>query len=70
MWVFTDLGCLFPAIELKIILGRDAELMTVFSKDIMTTMGEWTLVDITAQKIEKNDKSGLYPDMLAFYVSF
>uniref|UniRef100_A0A3B5QIQ4 Neurotransmitter-gated ion-channel ligand-binding domain-containing protein n=1 Tax=Xiphophorus maculatus TaxID=8083 RepID=A0A3B5QIQ4_XIPMA len=59
---------IYYAIELKIILGRDAELMTVFSKDVMTTMGEWTLVDITAQKIEINDKSGLYPDMLAFYI--
>ncbi|XP_032428178.1 5-hydroxytryptamine receptor 3A-like [Xiphophorus hellerii] len=59
---------IYYAIELKIILGRDAELMTVFSKGVMTTMGEWTLVDITAQKIEINDKSGLYPDMLAFYI--
>uniref|UniRef100_A0A3P9NLM4 Uncharacterized protein n=1 Tax=Poecilia reticulata TaxID=8081 RepID=A0A3P9NLM4_POERE len=59
---------IYYSIELNIILGRDAELMTSFSKDVMTTMGEWALVDITAQKIEKNDKLGLYPDMLTFYV--
>ncbi|XP_007542757.1 5-hydroxytryptamine receptor 3A-like [Poecilia formosa] len=59
---------IYYSIELNIILGRDTELMTTFSKDVMTTMGEWALVDITAQKIEKNDKLGLYPDMLAFYI--
>lgn len=60
---------LSPANEIKVFLGRDPDLITEFSKEVMATMGEWELVDITGQKIVNDDVTGLYTDMLAFYVS-
>ncbi|KAM4739217.1 5-hydroxytryptamine receptor 3A-like [Anableps anableps] len=59
---------IYYAIEMRIIIGRDPEIMTAYSKNVMTTMGEWELVDITAQKPVNNNDSGLYTDMLAFYI--
>uniref|UniRef100_A0A3B5L216 Uncharacterized protein n=1 Tax=Xiphophorus couchianus TaxID=32473 RepID=A0A3B5L216_9TELE len=38
-----------------VFLGRDADLITEFSKEVMTTMGEWELVDITAKKLVNDD---------------
>ncbi|XP_027883677.1 5-hydroxytryptamine receptor 3C-like [Xiphophorus couchianus] len=58
----------YYAQEIKVFLGRDPKTITELSKNVMTTMGEWELVDITAQKLVNNDESGLYTDMLAFYV--
>ncbi|XP_034386298.1 5-hydroxytryptamine receptor 3A-like [Cyclopterus lumpus] len=36
--------------DIKIFLGRDADEITEISKDVITTMGEWQLLDITAHK--------------------
>uniref|UniRef100_A0A3B5L0Q9 Uncharacterized protein n=1 Tax=Xiphophorus couchianus TaxID=32473 RepID=A0A3B5L0Q9_9TELE len=38
-----------------VFLGRDPKTITELSKNVMTTMGEWELVDITAQKLVNND---------------
>uniref|UniRef100_A0A3B3UTU9 5-hydroxytryptamine receptor 3A-like n=1 Tax=Poecilia latipinna TaxID=48699 RepID=A0A3B3UTU9_9TELE len=43
-------------------------LSSKLSKNVMTTMGEWELMDITAKKVPNDDELGLYTDMLAFYV--
>ncbi|XP_015250244.1 PREDICTED: 5-hydroxytryptamine receptor 3A-like [Cyprinodon variegatus] len=59
---------IYYATEVRVFLGRDAKLSTEFSKQVMTTMGEWELLDITAQKLVNDDESGLYTDMLAFYI--
>ncbi|MED6239364.1 hypothetical protein ATANTOWER_005440 [Ataeniobius toweri] len=59
---------IYYAMEIKIILGRDPEIITASSKMVMTTMGEWELLDITAQKLSNKDETGLYTDMLAFYI--
>ncbi|KAM4575504.1 5-hydroxytryptamine receptor 3A-like [Fundulus diaphanus] len=59
---------IYYALEIRVLLGRDTEITTELSKEVMTTMGEWELLDITAQKVVNNDESGLYVDMLAFYI--
>ncbi|XP_043985173.1 uncharacterized protein LOC122838528 [Gambusia affinis] len=59
---------IYYANEIKVFLGRDPDLITEFSKEVMATMGEWELVDITGQKIVNDDVTGLYTDMLAFYI--
>ncbi|XP_017159855.1 5-hydroxytryptamine receptor 3C-like [Poecilia reticulata] len=58
----------YYALEIRVFLGRDAKTITKLSKNAMTTMGEWELVDITAKKLVNDDESGLYTDMLAFYI--
>uniref|UniRef100_A0A3Q2FW99 5-hydroxytryptamine receptor 3A-like n=1 Tax=Cyprinodon variegatus TaxID=28743 RepID=A0A3Q2FW99_CYPVA len=35
---------------INVILGRDPKIITASSKNVMTTLGEWELLDITAQK--------------------
>ncbi|XP_035996636.1 5-hydroxytryptamine receptor 3A-like [Fundulus heteroclitus] len=59
---------IYYAMEIRVFLGRDTEITTELSKQVMTTMGEWELLDISAQKVVNNDESGLYVDMLAFYI--
>uniref|UniRef100_A0A3B3XL20 Uncharacterized protein n=2 Tax=Poecilia mexicana TaxID=48701 RepID=A0A3B3XL20_9TELE len=59
---------IYYAIEIRVFLGRDPDLITEFSKEVMTTMGEWELMDITAKKVANDVESGLYTDMLAFYI--
>ncbi|MEQ2191097.1 hypothetical protein XENOCAPTIV_020721 [Xenoophorus captivus] len=59
---------IYYAFEIRVFLGRDTEITTELSKKVMTTMGEWELLDITAKKRVNNDESGLYTDMLAFYI--
>ncbi|XP_032428180.1 5-hydroxytryptamine receptor 3C-like [Xiphophorus hellerii] len=59
---------IYYATEIRVFLGRDADLITEFSKEVMTTMGEWELVDITAKKLVNDDVTGLYTDMLTFYI--
>ncbi|XP_023195564.1 5-hydroxytryptamine receptor 3E [Xiphophorus maculatus] len=46
---------IYYATEIRVFLGRDADLITEFSKEVMTTMGEWELVDITAKKLVNDD---------------
>ncbi|KAK9519421.1 hypothetical protein VZT92_022153 [Zoarces viviparus] len=55
------------ASDIKISLGRDAVTITQISRDVMTTMGEWELLDITANdnQEEHNDD---YIDELKFHV--
>ncbi|XP_015250242.1 PREDICTED: 5-hydroxytryptamine receptor 3E-like [Cyprinodon variegatus] len=55
-------------IEVRVFLGRDPEAITNLSKQVMTTMGEWELLDITAQKLVNDEESFLYVDKLAFYI--
>ncbi|MEQ2254549.1 hypothetical protein ILYODFUR_004809 [Ilyodon furcidens] len=59
---------IYYSTEIRVFLGRDTEITTELSKKVMTTMGEWELLDITAKKRVNNDESGLYTDMLAFYI--
>uniref|UniRef100_A0A3Q3AJM8 Neurotransmitter-gated ion-channel ligand-binding domain-containing protein n=1 Tax=Kryptolebias marmoratus TaxID=37003 RepID=A0A3Q3AJM8_KRYMA len=54
--------------EIQILLGRSAEEITMNSKTVMTTMGEWELLDITAKKLENDDLTGFYTDQLTFHV--
>lgn len=61
---------LFSAMEIKIFLGISAEEITKASKNVMTTMGEWELLDITAQKLIIDDSTGLYTDELTFFVGY
>ncbi|XP_015250245.1 PREDICTED: 5-hydroxytryptamine receptor 3C-like [Cyprinodon variegatus] len=57
----------YDATEINVILGRDPKIITASSKNVMTTLGEWELLDITAQK-PMNDVSDLYIDRLVFYI--
>ncbi|XP_043985178.1 5-hydroxytryptamine receptor 3A-like [Gambusia affinis] len=59
---------MYYALEIRVFLGRDPKTITELSKNLMATMGEWELVDISAQKLVNGDESGLYRDMLAFYI--
>ncbi|XP_021173948.2 5-hydroxytryptamine receptor 3A [Fundulus heteroclitus] len=59
---------MYYAMEIKIFPGRDQEIITELSKNVMTTRGEWELLDISAHKLVNNDESGLYIDMVAFYI--
>ncbi|XP_035863252.1 5-hydroxytryptamine receptor 3A-like [Sander lucioperca] len=46
------------AMDIKIFLGKSPEDITEYSKEVMTTMGEWELLDITTHKYSHvlNDK--------------
>ncbi|XP_017268771.1 5-hydroxytryptamine receptor 3A [Kryptolebias marmoratus] len=59
---------IYYANEIQILLGRSAEEITMNSKTVMTTMGEWELLDITAKKLENDDLTGFYTDQLTFHV--
>ncbi|KAF7202443.1 5-hydroxytryptamine receptor 3C isoform X1 [Nothobranchius furzeri] len=58
---------IYYAFEIQVLLGSPAENITEDSKSVMTTMGEWELLDITALKTPNNDTM-LYIDELAFYI--
>lgn len=64
MWV-----SLSPAEDILISLGRTAEVITASSKRVMTTMGEWELLDITAHKRNFDQPTSEYIDKLIFHVS-
>lgn len=78
MWIcalFIDLtgqysSLLFspPAKDVKIFLGRSAANITKLSKKMMTTMGEWELLDITSHKYLLGTVGGQHVDELAFHV--
>ncbi|KAL3047312.1 hypothetical protein OYC64_021521 [Pagothenia borchgrevinki] len=53
--------------DIMIFLDRDAENITKLSKNWMTTMGEWELLDITSHH-SKGDIEGNYIDELVFHV--
>ncbi|XP_077964421.1 uncharacterized protein LOC120823430 [Gasterosteus aculeatus] len=53
--------------DIKIFPGRDGDEITTFSKEAMTTMGEWELLDITSHKYDR-DVSDDYIDELIFHV--
>lgn len=59
---------LSPAMDIKIKLGRAADHITEHSKNVMTTMGEWELLEITAHKQNQGHDDGAYVDELAFHV--
>ncbi|XP_074524825.1 5-hydroxytryptamine receptor 3C-like [Halichoeres trimaculatus] len=57
------------AMDIQIVLGKSAENITKSSKRVMTTMGEWELLEIsTSAKYVGKDKSA-YTDELIFHVS-
>lgn len=65
--------CVFllsAAADIKIFLGKPTENITEYSKAVMTTMGEWELLDITAEKDQPNPgvNETDYSDMLVFHV--
>lgn len=59
---------LSPAKDIKIFLGKSAEDITKHSKRVMTTMGEWELLDITYHKYNIELVDGHHIDELAFHV--
>lgn len=55
--------------DIKILLGRTVDKITEVSKTVMTTMGEWELLDITAHQYNiavENENSSI--DELSFHV--
>uniref|UniRef100_A0A3P9L6R3 Uncharacterized protein n=1 Tax=Oryzias latipes TaxID=8090 RepID=A0A3P9L6R3_ORYLA len=60
---------IYYAMDIKIFSGRSAELITELSKLVMTTKGEWELLDITVLKQENNDTFGLYTDKLQYDIT-
>uniref|UniRef100_A0A3P8RU68 Uncharacterized protein n=3 Tax=Amphiprion percula TaxID=161767 RepID=A0A3P8RU68_AMPPE len=55
--------------DIKILLGRPADQITQRSKDVITTMGEWQLMEITSNKIHSEEiENGIYTDKLAFHI--
>ncbi|KAK2835417.1 hypothetical protein Q5P01_015901 [Channa striata] len=59
---------LLSAAEVKIFLGKSAANITQHSKNVMTTMGEWELLDITAEKYQTHLDESDYNDMLMFSI--
>ncbi|XP_061594965.1 5-hydroxytryptamine receptor 3A-like [Cololabis saira] len=57
----------YYSIDIRVTLGRAVEIITQSSKDVMTTMGEWELLDITALKLDHN-KTVYETDKLQFHV--
>ncbi|XP_029285641.1 uncharacterized protein LOC115007087 [Cottoperca gobio] len=56
------------AMDIKIFLGRDADNITEISKKVITTMGEWELLDITSFKNDSRKDNDDYVDELVFHV--
>ncbi|XP_008289934.1 5-hydroxytryptamine receptor 3A-like [Stegastes partitus] len=57
------------AFDIKIFLGRAADEITKRSKRVMTTMGEWELMEITANKVVSEEiDNGIYTDKLQFHI--
>ncbi|XP_055020511.1 uncharacterized protein LOC110160023 isoform X2 [Boleophthalmus pectinirostris] len=53
--------------DIRVVLGRSVERITNLSKEVMTTMGEWELIDITySDWSEHSDENEI--DELAFHV--
>ncbi|KAM6922083.1 uncharacterized protein FYW49_007721 [Xenentodon cancila] len=58
---------IYYAVDIRVTLGRPAEVITKSSKSVMTTMGEWELLDITAHKLENNE-TVFDTDKLQFHI--
>ncbi|XP_044056991.1 5-hydroxytryptamine receptor 3A-like isoform X1 [Siniperca chuatsi] len=56
------------AMDIKIFLGKSAEKITQNSKEVMTTMGEWELLEITSHKPSTGLDDHDYIDELAFHI--
>lgn len=56
--------------DIKIIQGRTAEQITQTSKKVITTMGEWELLDISSHKPEANLSDDTNIDHLDFHVGW
>ncbi|XP_070765028.1 5-hydroxytryptamine receptor 3A-like [Enoplosus armatus] len=56
------------ALDIKIFLGKSVEHITEHSKEVMTTMGEWELLDISSYKHSNGLDDGHYIDDLAFHI--
>eukprot|EP00066_Takifugu_rubripes_P008241 XP_003974291.1 PREDICTED: 5-hydroxytryptamine receptor 3C-like [Takifugu rubripes] len=54
--------------DIKIIQGRTAEQITQTSKNVITTMGEWELLDISSHKPETDLSDDKYIDHLDFHI--
>ncbi|KAM7012025.1 5-hydroxytryptamine receptor 3A-like [Tautogolabrus adspersus] len=56
------------AMDIQIFLGKSAENITLNSKSVMTTMGEWELLEITSYKHKSGQDKNDYIDELTFHV--
>lgn len=56
------------AAEIKLSLRKSVSEIMNYSRQVMTTVGEWELLDITAEKLIQTDDTQ-YPDLLIFNVS-
>ncbi|XP_078116044.1 5-hydroxytryptamine receptor 3C-like [Sander vitreus] len=56
------------AMDIKIFLGKNPEDITEYSKKVMTTMGEWELLDITTHKDSHGLNDSDYTDELSFHI--
>nr|XP_046247897.1 5-hydroxytryptamine receptor 3A-like [Scatophagus argus] len=65
---FTFNSYIHYAMDIEIFLGRPAEKITERSKNVMTTMGEWELLDITSHKKHLGPDDGQQFDELAFHI--
>ncbi|XP_068176265.1 5-hydroxytryptamine receptor 3C [Antennarius striatus] len=54
--------------DVKVLLGKSVENITKYSKMVMTTMGEWELLDITSNKFTLGRDDGEPVDELAFHI--
>ncbi|XP_036971873.1 5-hydroxytryptamine receptor 3C-like isoform X2 [Acanthopagrus latus] len=54
--------------DIEIFLGKTAENITKYSKQVITTMGEWELLDITSHKNIISSSSGPHIDELVFHI--
>ena len=59
---------MFPAKDIKISQERTTAAITERSKRLMTTMGEWELLDISSQKYTGKIDGNQDIDELVFYV--
>ncbi|XP_028443534.1 5-hydroxytryptamine receptor 3A-like [Perca flavescens] len=56
------------AMDMKIFLGKTPEYITEYSKEVMTTMGEWELLDITTHKYNHSLNDSDYIDEISFHI--
>lgn len=61
---------LLPVRDIKVIQERTAEQITQTSKKVITTMGEWELLDISSHKPETDLSDDKYIDHLDFHVGW
>ncbi|XP_019731022.1 5-hydroxytryptamine receptor 3C-like [Hippocampus comes] len=54
--------------DLKVSLSMSDNLITAKSKRVMTTLGEWELLNITAVKLNHHDSEDNYVDELQFHI--